>query len=170
MPAPLPSELDLRQILQGVYDEANGRLRTSAEATIVNADIDISLDPTEDGVYIADNTSGNKLKVEADGSINVNPPGAYNKGNSTSVTQRVVLANDNPTINTNVVNDYVTLLDDTSPNLYVGIAVVGVSGATTGWKIKRVNTSGANTTVSWADASINFDKVWNDRATYNYSV
>lgn len=70
MVAPPPSKLDQRQILQGVYDEENGRLRTDSVASISNVSIDVDLDPSEDGVFIADNSTGNKLKINADGSIN----------------------------------------------------------------------------------------------------
>ena len=72
MVAPPPSKLDQRQILQGVYDEATGRLRTDSVANISDINISIDLDASEDGVHVADKTSGNLLKVEADGSINVN--------------------------------------------------------------------------------------------------
>lgn len=72
MPLPPLSKLDQQQILQSAFDEENRRLRTDAQATISDMDIAVDLDPTEDGVFIADKDSGNKLKVEADGSINVN--------------------------------------------------------------------------------------------------
>lgn len=71
MPAPLPSQLDSEQILQRVFDEDTGQLRTSAEATIINADIDVSLDAAEDSVAIA-NAAGVPLKIETNGSINTN--------------------------------------------------------------------------------------------------
>lgn len=70
MSAPAPSRLDANQVLQGSYDEATGRLRTDSLATVVNADIDVSLDATEDNVAIAD-PDGDFLAVNADGSINV---------------------------------------------------------------------------------------------------
>lgn len=70
MPAPLPSRLDANQVLQGAYDEATGRLRTDSTSNIVNADIDVSLDATEDNVAISD-PNGNFLNVNTDGSINV---------------------------------------------------------------------------------------------------
>lgn len=56
MAAPDPSRLDANQVLQGSFDETTGRLRTDAEATIVNADIDVSLDAAEDSVesYVVD--------------------------------------------------------------------------------------------------------------------
>lgn len=68
---PDTSKLDERQIMQSVFDEENRRLRTDAIATVSNVSIAVDLDPAEDGVYIADKDSGNKLKVNADGSINV---------------------------------------------------------------------------------------------------
>lgn len=70
MTAPLPSRLDANQVLQGSYDEDRGRLRVDSESTIVNADIDVSLDATEDNVAIAD-PDGDFLEINPDGSINV---------------------------------------------------------------------------------------------------
>lgn len=70
MSAPAPSRLDANQVLQGSFEESTGRLRTDALATVVNADIDVSLDSTEDNVAIAD-PDGNFLNVNPDGSINV---------------------------------------------------------------------------------------------------
>jgi hypothetical protein len=69
MPTPLPSRLDANQVLQGAYDEASGRLRTDAEATIVNAEIDVQLDSLTDSVAIGDLT-GNILDINTDGSAN----------------------------------------------------------------------------------------------------
>lgn len=71
MAAPPPSRLDANQVLQGSFDEAAGRLRTDSLATIVNADIDVSLDATEDNVAIA-SPDGDFLEINSDGSINVN--------------------------------------------------------------------------------------------------
>jgi hypothetical protein len=66
-----PTDLDANQVIQHVYDEANQRLRVDTEAVVVGGQFEVSLDPSEDGVYIADKDSGNELKVNADGSINV---------------------------------------------------------------------------------------------------
>ena len=70
MSAPAPTMLDANQVLRGAFDESTGRLRTDAEATIVNADIDVSLDATEDNVAIAD-PGGDFLEINPDGSVNV---------------------------------------------------------------------------------------------------
>ena len=70
MAAPSPSRLDANQVLQGSYDESTGRLRTDSLATVVNADIDVALDATEDNVAISD-PDGDFLDINPDGSINV---------------------------------------------------------------------------------------------------
>jgi hypothetical protein len=71
MAAPTPSKLDIRQIFQNVHDEASGTLRTTAQATIANADIAVAIDAaTGDNVAIKD-TAGNELNINPDGSINV---------------------------------------------------------------------------------------------------
>jgi hypothetical protein len=54
-----PSKLDEPQILQGAYDEATQRIRVEATASI------------SDIAFNVDKDSGNPLKVNADGSINV---------------------------------------------------------------------------------------------------
>ena len=71
MSAPDPSKLDLQQILQRVYDEAAGKLRTSATASIGDITVAVDLVPTDDGVYIADKDTGNKLKVSSEGAIHI---------------------------------------------------------------------------------------------------
>jgi hypothetical protein len=74
MAAPNPTKLDAGQVLQGAFDEETGRLRTDAEATIVNADIDVELTAQDSSVAIGDATTGitaevtgnNELKVVTD--------------------------------------------------------------------------------------------------------
>lgn len=70
MAAPKSSRLDMNQCIQGAYDEDKQRLRTDSEATIVNADIDVSLESFEDNVAIA-TPDGTFLAINPDGSINV---------------------------------------------------------------------------------------------------
>ena len=89
MSAPDPSRLDANQVLQGAYDEANGRLRTDSTATIVNADIDVQLDSADDNVAIA-SPDGDFLEINADGSINVNVSGTVDvTGSEVSVSGTV---------------------------------------------------------------------------------
>jgi hypothetical protein len=70
MALPYPkSNLDAAQVLQYAMDDATQTLRTTAA---FSGTISVDLDPTTDGVFIGDNISGNKLTVNADGSINTN--------------------------------------------------------------------------------------------------
>lgn len=72
MTAPTPTRLDMPQVLNRVFDEDNGLLRTSSQATVVNADINVNLDAAGgDNVAIHDE-AGHELKVNTDGSLNVN--------------------------------------------------------------------------------------------------
>jgi hypothetical protein len=55
---------------------------------------------------------------------------------------------------------------------YRGQALPGSSDASAVWRLWKVtvNTSGTTTaSVTWANGTNSFDKVWNDRATYTYS-
>lgn len=69
MSPPDPSKLDNRQILQGAYDEAAGRIRTDSTATIMNADIEVAIDYQTDSIVIKD-PGGDTLQINPDGSIN----------------------------------------------------------------------------------------------------
>lgn len=63
------SNLDAAQVLQYAFSDDTQTLRTTAA---FSGTISVDLDPTTDGVFIGDNISGNKLTVNADGSINTN--------------------------------------------------------------------------------------------------
>lgn len=71
-----PSRLDANQVLQNAFDDDSQRLRVDTAATVVDADIDITLDAADDSVSIADQTTGNKLKINSDGSVNVSSQGS----------------------------------------------------------------------------------------------
>ncbi len=55
--------------------------------------------------------------------------------------------------------------------IYQGWAVIGSSETEAVWLISKLNYDGNNffSERVWADGENTFDKVWNDRATYNYS-
>lgn len=52
---------------------------------------------------------------------------------------------------------------------YEGYALPGTLNGTPAWRIKRIVVAGALTTTTYASGNSNFDKVWDDRATYTYS-
>jgi hypothetical protein len=70
-----------------------------------------------------------------------------------------------------VMKQYKLLMDDVSATVsYIGEALPGSDVADPAWRIKKLDTSSdPEVQVTWADGTADFDKVWNDRATYTYS-
>lgn len=81
MAAPTPSDLDFSQVLQGSYDEANGRLRVDAAITApldVNGEVLVDIRASDgDSVIVYGTQDGTPtgtiqpLKINPDGSIDV---------------------------------------------------------------------------------------------------
>ena len=66
---PLWSDLDQTQIIQRAFEESTDRLRVDAEVSAVIGDVQI--DASTSSVAIGDRNTGDLMKVNADGSINV---------------------------------------------------------------------------------------------------
>lgn len=60
-------------------------------------------------------------------------------------------------------------IEESGSFLYIGEAAPGSSPSSAAWRIKRVYENGPDTDIIWADNTAEFDKVWNDRATYEYT-
>lgn len=61
-------------------------------------------------------------------------------------------------------------IDEASANVtYLGYAQSGTADSESSWKIKKIETSGTVTSITYPDGSQNFDYEWDDRATYTYS-
>ncbi len=68
------------------------------------------------------------------------------------------------------VPDYTTKLDDVGGGVtYVGYAAPGSLDADAAWKIVKLTESGDDLVKEYADGTKDFDKIWDDRATYTYS-
>jgi hypothetical protein len=53
---------------------------------------------------------------------------------------------------------------------YLGDAAVGSSSASSVWRIQKlVFTAAGSVTITFADGNVNFDNVWNNRASLSYS-
>ena len=65
---------------------------------------------------------------------------------------------------------YQTLIDKASITVtYVGYALPGTATSSALWRIIKIDkTSG--TKVTFADSVTSYTKVWDNRATYNYSI
>ena len=67
------------------------------------------------------------------------------------------------------------IIDEVSPTLtYVGFTKVGALVSEAKWQIQKIETIGSITTISLplinGEASANFFFVWNNRASYTYSL
>lgn len=52
---------------------------------------------------------------------------------------------------------------------YVGEARAGLLDSEVGWRIYKFETVSTITTKKWAQGTLDYDKVWDDRASYSYS-
>jgi len=63
-------------------------------------------------------------------------------------------------------------LDANGNYLYVGYAMPGTSESDPKWQIRKITYDATYTNtpiaVDWANGNDNFDKVWNNRASYSY--
>lgn len=60
-------------------------------------------------------------------------------------------------------------LDEASATVtYVGEAVPGTAGSASTWRIKKLDSS-SGLIITWATGNSDFDKIWDDRASYTYS-
>lgn len=63
----------------------------------------------------------------------------------------------------------IRLDQDDANTLYIGKADPGSVETDAVWQVRRLTVSGAVTSVLWADGDDEFDNVWQDRASLNYS-
>jgi hypothetical protein len=64
---------------------------------------------------------------------------------------------------------YDSNIDEVSDTItYIGEANPGTSDSVPKWRIKRIETVGTVIKIRWADASSDFNKIWDDRASLTY--
>ena len=61
--------------------------------------------------------------------------------------------------------DYV----DADNYYYIGEALPGTGESDAKWRIKRIEEVGDDYNILWAEGNADFDKIWDDRATFTYS-
>ena len=73
---------------------------------------------------------------------------------------------DSPT----ALTEFALRLDEVSPTVsYVGEAAPGTLDSEPKWRIKRLDTSGSDLDITWANGAAEFVHVWNNRAALTYS-
>jgi hypothetical protein len=67
-------------------------------------------------------------------------------------------------------DNYKIIIDgaDTA-TIYIGKAVVGTETSDDHWQIRKITTVGTVKTIAWANGDDEFDQVWDNRASLNYS-
>jgi len=61
-------------------------------------------------------------------------------------------------------------IDEVSSSLqYFGFALVGSLGSAAVWKISRLSVSGTVTSIENADGNMNYDNIWDNRASLAYT-
>jgi hypothetical protein len=78
----------------------------------------------------------------------------------------------NPDLGMNPDFSYAQRVDEASATVfYKAWAAPGSSSADAAWRLQRITLSSteADATTEWADGNTNYDKIWDDRATYTYS-
>jgi hypothetical protein len=64
---------------------------------------------------------------------------------------------------------YALRLDEVGSLTYIGEALPGTLDSAALWRIKRMDESGPDLDITWADGDSNFDNIWANRAGLAYS-
>lgn len=67
-----------------------------------------------------------------------------------------------------VSGQYALRIVEDGTNTYIGQADVGSATSSAVWRVKKIDSS-TGTVVTWADGNSNFDNVWDNYLTLNYS-
>ena len=106
---------------------------------IDNASYNEDLEINENLVYGYDGTAARAIKTNADGKLQTTD------------------------------NNQAVKVTESGSFTYIAVAPIGTAQATAGWQAYRVEVSGANTIITWADGNDNFDNVATDLTTLSYS-
>lgn len=66
--------------------------------------------------------------------------------------------------------NFTVYIDEASDTVtYIGKAQIGTATSEAKWQIKKIYSSGTDTSITWADGTDEFSKVWDNRSSYSYS-
>lgn len=63
----------------------------------------------------------------------------------------------------------ITRIDDLGSIIYIGYGRPAAATNEASWRVLRMNTTGSETVVQFADGDDKFDNVWDNRASLSYS-
>jgi len=67
-------------------------------------------------------------------------------------------------------SQYNKLIDTVGTIKYIGESLPGTASSSASWRIKKVDLTDEDIEITWADGTSEFTKVWDDRASYDYTV
>lgn len=150
MPPPTPSLLDWSQIIQRVFDEPNGRIRTDVVYSPNPGSIEVIISHTDDSIRLGDGTNLNTItQVGSKYGIDVNVLNPSGAGNTTPFVNNVTAVSAN-TEYSYAIPDGTTVLTIKPRNSSLKIAyTAGTSGTTYAtiskggsYTVDNINTSG----------------------------
>jgi len=104
----------------------------------------------------------------------VNPPrfvggiAGLNSGTYTAITSETIDSNEAIHV-FDVKGLFARKITVSGDTVYVATAVIGSAQASAIWRAKKIDTVGADTTVTWADGDSSFDNVATDLTSLSYS-
>lgn len=102
---------------------------------------------------LKDPVTGDLFKVNPDGSIDVNMESDAADGDNIAIG-----------------NTWKKIIDQpNSTTTYIGMASPGTSTSAAAWQIKRISTSGTQTFIEYANGTLAFTNIWNNRVSLTYS-
>jgi hypothetical protein len=157
--SPLGTGLDAAQVVKRAYDEPNNRFRVDAQVSAVIGTVDVIINAATDNIAIADASTGYKLTVNSDGTINVNTVVRATSGDSIMMvgtedgtptgTQHTLKTNTDGSLATTSLNSFITIPFDSVYATYP-------NSITEVYTTKNAGVSKQLITITYTDATKNF--------------
>jgi len=151
------------------------RLAVDAQVSVDVAALEVNLDVDNDGVHIGDQSTGDLLTVNPDGSLDANVEVDASDGDN------IAISDGSNNVDLNVVGSKFALAatepaqlirtdkTTTANTTYVGYADPNTATSSASWQVLRVIDSSGNKTLEYADGNDSYDNVWDNRASLIYS-
>jgi hypothetical protein len=89
--------------------------------------------------------------------------------NTSNNSLTVTIASDQTPLPINISADkFAQIVDDQTSIIYIGNAAIGSLPSASVWSIKKITFTGNLINTEWASSSDLFNKIWDNRSTYNY--
>lgn len=150
---------------QGASEATLGEVKVNTD--VLGAETDTSKDNTQDGSLSARLRYISQKVAEAANSAS----DLFNITNGTQIPDIFSIKGYLEGLYNKFFPEYAKIVDgNTDPGtFYIGIAVIGSATTDPVWQAQKIETSGDNVTITWADGNSNFDNQFNAPNTLSYS-